>query len=202
MSGIQYTVTKVSDEALNEMLKGLEEGRVAALGAGTSSMEEAINESHKISDQEQRQAEALRRQIIGSAEMSARNQSLEVIEENLNAAFASAIQKLEASTSSEDYEMLLKKMVEEGIDQVGGNDFVVTGNSKDQQAIQRVIDQISKENSGVQIQRGSTRLTKSVGGITISSADGYVTFDNTYEARLERLRPALRKQIAQLFLED
>jgi V/A-type H+-transporting ATPase subunit E len=202
MSGIEYTVKKVSDEALNEILQSLEEGRVAALNAANKRMEEATSEAQRISDHEQRQAEALRRQIIGGSEMTARNQSLQIIEENLNAAFTSAIQKLETSTKSQEYEKLLKRMVTEGIEQVGGNDFVITGNSRDQELLQRVIDQISKERKGVKLQRGSSRLTKSIGGVTISSGDGYVTFDNTYEARLERLKPALRKQIAQLFMEE
>src|SRR5208283_984958 len=131
-----------------------------------------------------------------------RNRSLQIIEENLNAAFTSAIQKLEASTKSQDYEKLLKKMVTEGIEQVGGNDFVVTGNSRDQELLQWVIEQVSKERKGVKLQRGSSRLTKNIGAVTISSGDGYVTFDNTFEARLERLKPALRKQIAQLFMEE
>jgi len=202
MSGIEYTVKKVSDEALSEILQTLEEGRAAAQSAANKRMGEAASEAQRISDHEQRQAEALRRQIIGGSEMTARNQSLQIIEENLNAAFISAIQKLEASTKSQDYETLLKRMVVEGIEQVGGNDFVVTGNSRDQERLQRVIDQISKEMKGVKLQRGSTRLTKSIGGVTISSGDGYVTFDNTYEARLERMKPSLRKQIAQLFMEE
>ncbi len=104
MSGIEYTVKKVSDEALNEILQSLEEGRVAALNAANKRMEEATSEAQRISDHEQRQAEALRRQIIGGSEMTARNQSLQIIEENLNAAFTSAIQKLEASTKSQEYE--------------------------------------------------------------------------------------------------
>jgi V/A-type H+/Na+-transporting ATPase subunit E len=202
MSGIEYTVNKVSDEALAEILKNLEEGRAAALSAGRIKMEEAKSEAQKISDHEQRQAEALRRQIIGGAEMAARNKSLQIIEENLNVAFGSAIQKLDASTHSPDYELLLKKMVMEGMEQVGGSDFIVTGNSRDQELLQRVVEQLSKENKAMKVQRGSTRISKSIGGVTVSSGEGYVTFDNTYEARLERLKPSLRKQIAQLFMEE
>jgi len=201
MSGIDYTVKKVNDEALGEILESLEEGRTAALDAAKKRMEEVLNETQKISDRQQRQAETLRRQIIGGAEMMVRNQSLQIIEDNLNAAFASTIQKLEATTKSEEYEMSLKRMVTEGIEQVGGNDFVVTGNSRDQELLQRVIDRLSKERKSIVIQRGPTRLANSIGGVTISSGDGYVTFDNTYEARLERLKPTLRKEIAQLFME-
>ena len=75
LSAIEYTVKKVSDEALAEILQSLEEDKTAALSAVNKGMEEAADEAQKISDHERRQAEALRRQITGGAEMSARNTS-------------------------------------------------------------------------------------------------------------------------------
>jgi V/A-type H+-transporting ATPase subunit E len=37
---------------------------------------------------------------------------------------------------------------------------------------------------------------ETIGGIVLSNADGTVKFDNTFESRLERMRPALRKEVA------
>jgi V/A-type H+/Na+-transporting ATPase subunit E len=199
MNGIDYTVKKVSDEALNEVVQNLAQGKSSALSIVERKMREAMDEAQKIADHEQRQAEALKRQIIGGAEMTARNKSLEIVEGNLNSAFALATQKLEASTSSPEYKAVLKRMALEGLDQVGGDKFVVTGNSRDQSLLQQVIDEIMRERKGVKIERGSSRAAKSIGGVIVSSGDGYVTFDNTYEARMERLKPALRKQIAEIY---
>ena len=198
MSGIEYTVKKVSDEALSEMLQSISDSKAAALEVVTKKMAEAESEVIRISDQQRRQTEALKRQIIGAAEMTSRNRSLEIVEENLNAAFSQALEKLGESTGQVDYNRILKSLVLEGIDEVGGSDFVVTANSRDQQLLQLIISQISHERS-VNIVRSDTRTQNSVGGAVISSADGFVTFDNTFEARLERLKPELRKQIAQLF---
>jgi len=198
MSGIDYTVKKVSDEALAEMLQTISESKAAALEIVSRKMSETQAEVTRISEQEKRQANSLKRQIIGSAEMAARNQSLEIVEENLNAAFGQALQKLESTTSDSRYEQVLSSMISEGVDEVGGNEFVVTANTRDQQVVQKVIDQVSRE-KGITIARSATRLNGSVGGVVIASSDGYVTFDNTFEARLERLKPTLRKQIAQLF---
>jgi V/A-type H+-transporting ATPase subunit E len=201
MSGIDYTVKKVSDEALSEMIQSLAESKSAATNAVTRKMTEAQAEAQRISEQQQRQADALRRQIIGSAEMTARNKSLEIVEQNLNAAFRQALSRLEALAQSSEYQEILKSMILEGMDEVGGSEFVVWANPRDQQVVQKVIDQISKE-KGVKLSRSSSRLSNSIGGVAVASGDGYVMFDNTYEARLERLKPALRKQIAQLFTED
>jgi len=198
LSGIEYTVKKVSDEALSEMLQNISDSKAAALEVVTKKMAEAESEVIRISDQQRRQTEALKRQIIGAAEMTSRNRSLEIVEENLNAAFSQALEKLGESTGQVDYNRILKSLVLEGIDEVGGSDFVVTANSRDQQLLQLIISQISHERS-VNIVRSDTRTQNSVGGAVISSADGFVTFDNTFEARLERLKPELRKQIAQLF---
>ena len=199
MSGIDYTVKKVSDEALNEMIQNIADSKNAALEVVTKKMAEAQTEAvARISEQERRQAEALKRQIIGSAEMTSRNRTLEIIEDNLNSAFSQALKKLESTTSGADYERIMKSLVLEGMDEVGGNDFVISANTRDQQNLQQVIDSVSRE-KGVKITRSDSRLSNTVGGVVISSADGFVTFDNTYEARLERLKPELRKQIAQLF---
>jgi len=198
MSGIDYTVKKVSDEALNEMVQSVAESKNAALEVVTRKMTEAQAEAVRISEQQRRQAEALKRQIIGSAEMTSRNRTLEIIEENLNAAFFQALDKLRSSTSGADYVRIVKSLVLEGIEEVGGNDFVISANTHDQQILQQVIDAVSAE-KGVKISRSASRLSNSVGGVVVSSADGFVTFDNSYEARLERLKPELRKKIAQLF---
>jgi V/A-type H+/Na+-transporting ATPase subunit E len=198
LSGIEYTVKKVSDEALSEMLQIIEESKAAAMVIVTRKSSEAEAESLRIDEARRRQADALKRQIIGSAEMTARNRTLEIVEENLNSAFSQALDKLGEMTSQVEYNRILKSLVLEGIDEVGGNQFVVSASSKDQQLLQLIVEQVSHEKD-VSIVRSDTRTKNSVGGVVISSADGFVTFDNTFEARLERLKPELRKQIAQLF---
>jgi V/A-type H+-transporting ATPase subunit E len=36
-----------------------------------------------------------------------------------------------------------------------------------------------------------------IGGVVITSLDGSVRFDNTFEARLERMRPSLRMEVSE-----
>lgn len=199
MSGIDYTVKKVSDEALAEMVQSISESKKSALAVVLKNMGEAQAEVVKIAEQQKRQAEALKRQIIGSAEMTSRNKTLEIVEENLHDAFSRALDKLADSTSSLEYNRVLKALVVEGVDIVGGNSFVVAGNSRDQQLLQLIVEQVSHDRN-VSIVRSDSRVSGTVGGVVVSSSDGFVTFDNTFEARLERLKPELRKQMAQLFM--
>jgi len=197
LSGIDHTVKKVSDEALAEMVQSISESKAAALDVVGRKMNEAEAEVQRISEQQRRQGDALRRQIIGSAEMTSRNRTLEIVEENLNEAFSQALDKLGEATGQIEYNRVLKSLVREGIDVVGGSSFVVTANSRDQQLLQLIVGQISHDQN-ISLVRSDSRIN-TVGGVVVSSADGFVTFDNTYEARLDRIKPELRKQIAQFF---
>jgi len=197
LSGIDHTVKKVSNEALAEMVQSISESKAAALDVVSRKMNEAEAEVQRISEQQRRQGDALRRQIIGSAEMTSRNRTLEIVEENLNEAFSQALAKLGDATGQIEYNRVLKSLVREGIDVVGGSSFVVTANSRDQQLLQLIVGQISHDQN-ISLVRSDSRIN-TVGGVVVSSADGFVTFDNTYEARLDRIKPELRKQIAQFF---
>jgi V/A-type H+-transporting ATPase subunit E len=41
-------------------------------------------------------------------------------------------------------------------------------------------------------------LKNSLGGFKIKSSDGTITLDNTLDTRIERLKPLIRKNIAQI----
>ena len=200
MSGVEYTLKKVSEEALNEALASLAEGKVDSEKIIAQRLEQVSIEVQRISEQQQRQADALRRQIIGTAEMSARNKSLEIVEDNLNSAFAQASKRLESSATGASYEKVLKGLVSEAVEQVEGSEFTIQGNMKDQVALKKIADQLSKDKK-IKIAVDSEAI-KTIGGVKVRSSDGYVMFDNTFEARLERLKPSLRKQVAQLFSES
>ena len=189
---------KVSEEARSELFTELSGGRTLAVEAVTKRLNETIAEVQRIIDQQERHADALKRQIIGAAEMSARNKSLEIVEDNLNKSFEEAMKKLKAASESQDYEKVLRALVLEALDQVGGESFVLHSNSRDQKTLKKIAEMVSKEKN-VKISIDASPLEKTIGGVVVNSSDGYVTFDNTFEARLERLKPSLRKQIAQIF---
>ena len=54
------------------------------------------------------------------------------------------------------------------------------------------------------LNKGPVKLTldekavESIGGVMLETSNGSVKFDNTYEARLERMRPTLRKDVARI----
>jgi V/A-type H+-transporting ATPase subunit E len=175
------------DSAYQESLDNLESSRGKLEAERTTIVEAA-----------RKQAENLKRQIIGSSRLAARNQELLTIENAANKAFEEARKKLQASSTKDSYRELLKHMVEESISAVGGSNAVtIECNKNDAELVRKIVSDL-QDSSKVQQARVSDQHIDVLGGIRIKSADGTMTYDNTLDSRIERLKPLIRKNIAQM----
>jgi V/A-type H+-transporting ATPase subunit E len=160
-----------------------------------SARRETAEEVAKILETSVRQAESVKRQIIGAAELEARNAQLKSLERAVNEVFELATKEI-SDSSGEVHERSLARLIEEGVRVIGPHANVRCG-AKDKKAAASVIRKLGT---------GQTKLTledepaNSIGGVVLTSSDGSVKFDNTYEARLERMRPSLRKEVAVLLM--
>lgn len=187
------TLEKVASEFSKEVIAELEEGRDHALESLELTKRETIETAAKILGMGSKQADSLRRQIIGSSELESRNLHLRLIEDSVNEVFATAMAKA-AATSPTEYENAITRLITEGVGFIGATARVAC-RSEDGGLVSSVIKKLN---------RASTRLTldekslNTIGGVVLTSPDGTVKFANTFEARLERLRPILRKEVANL----
>lgn len=185
------TLQKVSDEVQNEVLAYLQEGRSQSLAQVETVSRESAEGVSKILETSVKQAEVLKRQIIGSAELESRNLQLRALEETVNEVFAEAVRHL-SELSPSQYEEALTRLVEEGVEIIGPK-ALVSCNTTDKKLIASAIRKLNK---------GGFKLTldpkgvETIGGVILSSHEGTVRFDNTFEARLERMRQILRKDVA------
>ncbi len=98
----------------------------------------------------------------------------------------------------DSYKELLKHMVEESISAIGGSTAVsIECNKNDAELVRKIVSDL-QDNSKVQQARVSDQHIDVLGGIRIKSADGMMTYDNTLDSRIERLKPLIRKNIAQM----
>ena len=107
-------------------------------------LEQAGSRTHKDSRGCRKQAENLKRQIIGSARLASRNQELLTIENAVNKAFEEAKKKLQASSGTGDsYKDLLKQMVEESVSAIGGsNTVIIESNKNDAEIVRKVASEL------------------------------------------------------------
>lgn len=174
------------DSAFQESLKNLESSRSRLEGEQTSVIESA-----------RKQAENLKRQIVGSSRLAARDKELVTIETEVNRAFEEAKVKLADSSKDSSYQALLAKIVEESIPQVASDEVVIECNKNDAELVRRIVADLSKKNSRLKASISDSPIS-AIGGIRVRSADGTMSFDNTLDSRIERLKPLIRKNIARM----
>ncbi len=110
------------DSALQNSLKNLESSKT------TLQVEyDAIIESSK------KQAENLKRQIIGSSTLNARNKELIIIESAIDEIFTKAKEKLAQSNNEKNYEKLLTRMIQDSVSKLGSG-ILIQCNKADQKA--------------------------------------------------------------------
>lgn len=172
------------DSALQNSLKNLESSKT------TLQVEyDAIIESSK------KQAENLKRQIVGSSTLNARNKELIIIESAIDEIFTKAKEKLAQSNNDKNYEKLLTRMMQDCVSKLG-SDIVIQCNKADQKLVRKISSQESTgKNMNISV---SDDFLDIIGGLKATSADGTMTFDNTLDSNIESLKPLIRKDIVQL----
>jgi V/A-type H+-transporting ATPase subunit E len=185
------TLEKVSREFESELLAELQKGKGQALSAVESSRREASVRVTKILDASVKQAESLRSQIIGAAELEVRNARLRTLEKAVVEVFDAAVNELEEG-SGPRHDRSLTQLVKEGLEVIGPR-ARISCRSKDREAVSAVLHKLGGSQSRLVLEE---KGTDTVGGVVVTSMDGSVRFDNTFEARLERMRSALRMEVS------
>jgi len=170
----------------------LEAGRSETLSKIEAVRKETAEAVAKILETSEKQAESVKRQILGAAELEARNAQLRSLEKAVNEAFDMAARQISSVTGAA-LERALAVLIHEGVDVIGPRAKVQCA-SKDRRAVASTIKKFgSKAKLSLEDKEIDT-----MGGIVLATPDGTVRFDNTFEARLERMRPTLRKEVASI----
>ena len=200
-SALQRTIDKVLVQKEAELISQIDSAYQESLDNLESSRSKLEAERTRIVEAARKQAENLKRQIIGSARLASRNQELLTIENAVNKAFEEAKKKLQASSGTDSYKDLLKQMVEESISAIGGsnNTVIIESNKNDAEIVRKAVSEL-RDTGKIQQQAAevSGQRIDVLGGIRIKSSDGTMTYDNTLDSRIERLKPLIRKNIAQM----
>ena len=198
-SALEQTIGKVLDQKEAELISQIDSAYQESLDNLESSRGKLEAERTRIIESAKKQAENLKRQIIGSARLGARNQELLTIENAVNKAFEEAKKKLQALGSTDRYKELLKQMVEESMSAVGeSNAVIIECNKNDVELVRNVVSELQTSGKLQQQATVADQHIDVLGGIRIKSADGTMSYDNTLDSRIERLKPLIRKNIVQM----
>ncbi|MGH1567645.1 MAG: V-type ATP synthase subunit E [Nitrosopumilus sp.] len=191
-SALESTIDKILKNTENDILTNIKSGLNDAQQNLDSSVPKLESEYDKIISDGKKEADKIEKQITGSADIEARNKQLMALEEAVDKVFSAALDQIANADRSGDYSNLIKTLIEEATQILGTSEVSISTNTKDKDVVQSTLSQFS----GAEL---SSDTIDCLGGIKVKSKDGTMTFDNTIDARIERLKPLIRKEIAAKF---
>lgn len=206
--GVGKIIQQIEEKAEKEEESILEEGKEKAEEKKLESEREAEREKRRIVEKGKREADRISRRILANARRKARQKKLEVREEVIQEVFDKAKEQLgEMRESSEEYKDVLKDIIVEAGLTVGGGELEILLLDEDKgmfsdSEIEEMSEQISNETGEDTSLKILPELTKYSGGAIARKSDGKVSCDNTFEARLRRMKSSLRPEIADILFED
>jgi V/A-type H+/Na+-transporting ATPase subunit E len=198
-SALEQTINKVLSQKEGDLIKQLDSAYSESVANLESSRTKLASEYARILEGAKKQAENLRRQIVGSSRLAARNKQLVLIETAVNDAFEKAKTKLRSSDKEEVYKILITKMLEESIAAIGADEVIIQCNRNDFDLVKKAIASLSDKNMRMTL---SDQPINVIGGIRVRSVDGSTTYDNTLDSRIERFKPLIRKNIVQMLRSE
>ena len=189
---LERTVDKILNQTEVEILTSLKNSfdeSIETLSKSQSSLEQ---EYDKTIDEGRKESEKIEKQIVGSSDLESRNKQLLLVEESVEKVFDKAIEKIKATNRNEEYSKLITTLLNEATEALGTTEVMIYTNSKDQDVVKQTLSKYS----GAEL---SSETIDCLGGVEIKSKDGSMAFNNTIDARIERLKPLIRKEIASKF---
>jgi len=191
-STLEQSIDKILKKTEKEILSVLENAGSDSKQTLDNSLPKLEQEFDKIISDGKKEADKIEKQIIGGADIEVRNKQLLLLEEGVNKVFAKALDQIANTDRSGDYSNLINNLLDESTKILGTTEVTVFTNAKDKDLVQSALSKFS----GAKL---SSDTIDCLGGIIIKSKDGTMTFDNTIDARIERLKPLIRKEIASKF---
>lgn len=195
LNSLERTIDKVLSQKESALITEIDSALQNSLKNLESSKSNLQAEYDNIIEASKKQAENLKRQIIGSSALSARNKELVIIESAIDEIFDKAKEKLAKSNNEKNYEKLLNNLIADSAGNLG-SEIVLQCNKTDLKLVKKIASGISSDKK-MKISV-SDEVIDIIGGIKATSLDGTMTLDNTLDSSIESLKPLIRKEIVQL----
>jgi len=206
LSSVSRGLSNIAKEILEDVEKEAETLILKAELQAKKILEEAEKEAEKryksIVEASKEKIEAERKEEDTLFEIEAKNRLLQVKEKIVDEVFERTLSRLREYVSTQDYENCLTRLIIEASKKINSKELIIQLNENDHRRLtEDRLEDISKE-IGVKLVK-SDRVIKCIGGVIVKSSNGKIVVNNTFENRLNMLKPVLRVKIAKrLFKEE
>jgi V/A-type H+-transporting ATPase subunit E len=189
---LEGTIDKILKNTESDILSSLK----SALDDSQQNLDESVTkletEYDKIISDGKKEADKIEKQIVGGSDIEARNKQLLALEAAVDKVFTTALEQITNSDRNSDYANLINTLLQQATSTLGTTEVRVFTNAKDKDVVQSSLSNFS----GSEL---SSETIECIGGVKIESKDGAMKFDNTIDAKIDRLKPLIRKEIASKF---
>ena len=189
---LEHTIDKILNKNEKDVLSSIQSALLESQKTIDDAMPKLEQEYDKIISDGKKEADKIEKQIIGSSDLEVRNKQLLALEMAIDKVFTKSLDQIANADRSADYSNLIKTLLDESTKILGTTKVIVSTNSKDKDLVQSLLSKYTDAEL-------SSQTINCLGGVTVKSKDGAMKFDNTIDARFQRLKPLLRKQISSKF---
>lgn len=191
-SKLETTIDKILNQTEIEILSSLKSSLDETQETLSKSQSKLEQEYDRIVNEGKKEADKVQKQIIGSSDLESRNKQLKMMDDSVQNVFAKAIEKIKTIKRDDKYSKLINTLLEEATETLGTKNVTVYTNSADK----KIVNSLLSKFPGKKL---ASETIECLGGIEIKSKDGSMSFNNTIDARLDRMKPLIRKEIAKKF---
>jgi len=196
---VEKIIAKIEDDAKAEVERILNEAKAQAAEIRSEAEAKAKAKKAEIISRGKREAEQERARIVANAKLRARRTLLDAKEEVIKEAFSRAEKALADVAKEERYPEILKKLILEAIETIGG-DVEILARKEDKKILSKSFLQDITKEAKVKVTLAKDTIS-SIGGVVVRSKDGKAEVDNTFETRLERISAELRSSVAKVLFK-
>ena len=191
-SKLETTIEKILNQTEIEIFSSLKSSLDETQETLSKSQSKLEQEYDRIVNEGKKEADKVQKQIIGSSDLESRNKQLKMVDDSVQNVFDKAIEKIKTIERDDNYSKLINTLLEEATETLGTKDVTVYTNSADK----KIVNSLLSKFPGKKL---ASETIECLGGIEIKSKDGSMSFNNTIDARLDRMKPLIRKEIARKF---
>ena len=196
---VEKIIARIEADARAEAERILSEARAQAESIRREAEAKAGVRKAEIISRGRREAEQERARIVANAKLRARKALLDAKEEVIREAFSRAEKALAEVAKEERYPGILKRLILEAIETIGG-DVEVLARKEDRKILSKSFLQEIAKQAKVKVTLAEETIS-SAGGVVVRSRDGRAEVDNTFETRLERIKSELRSSVAKVLFK-
>ena len=141
-------------------------------------------EAEKIREEGKKEAENTKKILISQANQKASRKKMQAREEIIEKCFREAEKKL-LNIKGTEYQRIVENLIKKSMEKISGEKIVYMSRKEDKKIAEKLDLKVAGK-------------IEAVGGIVLSSSDGKITIDNTFEGIIKREKSEIRNRVGKI----